>query len=233
MRWRPLALACLGIIEADACVCFATEPCFCGTGHAADSEAEERSSEAGQLVGEDSSGSSDDGAKETATALPQPLPEAEEEVHALEADAPSTSGREHAVGSPPALSPDLVTLALLPRSQWQGLVHLDAIKVRVRTHAAICLCSVGVQLPRSCMLRCCVRACPAMMRKLGVQERNKPIEPPKKPAQAPFFLPTVPGLARDPIFELQGGGEGGEGAIFERALLHQPINLYPCVQPSA
>ena len=109
----------------------AAEACFHGTGHAADSEDEERSSEAGQLAGDDSSESSDNEAQETATALPRPLPETEVEDPPSEADGPSTSGREHTVGSPAALSPDLVTLALLPRSQWQGLVHLDAIKVRV------------------------------------------------------------------------------------------------------
>ena len=45
-----------------------------------------------------------------------------------------------------------------------------------------------------------------------LQERNKPIEPPKKPAQAPFFLPTVPGLARDPVFDLDGAEEKDAGA---------------------
>jgi hypothetical protein len=42
------------------------------------------------------------------------------------------SGRVSVVdasGAPVPLHPALVTLALLPRSQWQGLVHLDAIKV--------------------------------------------------------------------------------------------------------
>ena len=52
---------------------------------------------------------------------------------------PSTSGRDHlerrdASGAPVPLHPALLTLALLPRSQWQGLVHLDAIKVPI--HAA-------------------------------------------------------------------------------------------------
>ncbi len=46
----------------------------------------------------------------------------------------------------------------------------------------------------------------------SLQERNKPIEPPKKPAQAPFFLPTVPGLARDPVFDLDGAEEKDAGA---------------------
>ncbi|XP_066371765.1 U3 small nucleolar RNA-associated protein 21 homolog isoform X2 [Miscanthus floridulus] len=56
--------------------------------------------------------------------------------------------------------PNLVTLSLLPKSQWQSLTNLDIIKVR-----------------------------------------NKPIEPPKKPEKAPFFLPSVPSLSGDILFE--------------------------------
>lgn len=56
--------------------------------------------------------------------------------------------------------PDLVTLSLLPKSQWQSLINLDIIKVR-----------------------------------------NKPIEPPKKPEKAPFFLPSVPLLSGEILFE--------------------------------
>lgn len=37
--------------------------------------------------------------------------------------------RKQASGAPEPLEPELVTLSLLPRSQWQSLVHLDAIKV--------------------------------------------------------------------------------------------------------
>jgi U3 small nucleolar RNA-associated protein 21 len=56
--------------------------------------------------------------------------------------------------------PNLITLSLLPKSQWQGLTNLDIIKVR-----------------------------------------NKPIEPPKKPEKAPFFLPSVPSLSGEMLFE--------------------------------
>lgn len=56
--------------------------------------------------------------------------------------------------------PDLVTLSLLPKSQWQSLMNLDIIKVR-----------------------------------------NKPINPPKKPEKAPFFLPSVPSVSGDIIFQ--------------------------------
>ncbi|KAL0035116.1 hypothetical protein WJX79_001452 [Trebouxia sp. C0005] len=65
-----------------------------------------------------------------------------------------------ASGAPQPLEPELVTLSLLPRSQWQSLVHLDAIKAR-----------------------------------------SKPVQPPTKPANAPFFLPTVAGVHGDALFE--------------------------------
>ncbi|GAB4849172.1 hypothetical protein Ancab_003982 [Ancistrocladus abbreviatus] len=55
--------------------------------------------------------------------------------------------------------PDLVTLSLLPKTQWQSLINLDIIK-----------------------------------------ERNKPIEPPKKPEKAPFFLPSMPTLSGEIMF---------------------------------
>ncbi|CAH9085598.1 unnamed protein product [Cuscuta epithymum] len=56
--------------------------------------------------------------------------------------------------------PDLVTLSLLPKSQWQSLINLDIIK-----------------------------------------ERNKPIEPPKKPEKAPFFLPSIPSFSGEILFK--------------------------------
>lgn len=56
--------------------------------------------------------------------------------------------------------PNLVTLSLLPRSQWQSLINLDIIKVR-----------------------------------------NKPVEPPKKPEKAPFFLPSIPSLSGEILFK--------------------------------
>uniref|UniRef100_A0A1J3JJC1 U3 small nucleolar RNA-associated protein 21-like protein n=1 Tax=Noccaea caerulescens TaxID=107243 RepID=A0A1J3JJC1_NOCCA len=60
----------------------------------------------------------------------------------------------------PKQIPELVTLSLLPKSQWQSLINLDIIKAR-----------------------------------------NKPIEPPKKPEKAPFFLPSVPSLSGDILFK--------------------------------
>lgn len=83
------------------------------------------------------------------------LPQAEVDGDGEAAEAPerrydSTSG----AGAPAPLAPALVTLSLLPRSQWHNLVHLDAIKAR-----------------------------------------SKPVQPPKKPEAAPFFLPTVAGAS--------------------------------------
>ena len=109
-------------------------------GHAVEGEDDRDSAEGSQLAaeGSDSADSSGDEASDMApTALPRPLPETEAEVPletggssaAGGAEEASTSGRLAADGSPVALSPGLITLALLPRSQWQGLVHLDAIKV--------------------------------------------------------------------------------------------------------
>ena len=34
-----------------------------------------------------------------------------------------------------------------------------------------------------------------------VQARSKPVQPPKKPANAPFFLPTIAGLHSEPLFD--------------------------------
>lgn len=34
-----------------------------------------------------------------------------------------------------------------------------------------------------------------------LQARSKPLEPPAKPASAPFFLPTVAGLHSEPLFD--------------------------------
>ncbi|KAH6765883.1 transducin family protein / WD-40 repeat family protein [Perilla frutescens var. hirtella] len=63
--------------------------------------------------------------------------------------------------------PDLVTLSMLPKSQWQSLINLDIIKAR-----------------------------------------NKPIEPPKKPEKAPFFLPSIPSLSGEIVFKPIESAEG-------------------------
>ncbi|CAA0393660.1 unnamed protein product [Arabidopsis thaliana] len=65
--------------------------------------------------------------------------------------------------------PELVTLSLLPKSQWQSLINLDIIKAR-----------------------------------------NKPIEPPKKPEKAPFFLPSIPSLSGDILFKANDSEADGE-----------------------
>ncbi|KAG2664932.1 hypothetical protein I3760_16G105600 [Carya illinoinensis] len=73
--------------------------------------------------------------------------------HLQSKDAPAFRSQDQQI-------PDLVTLSLLPKSQWQSLINLDIIKLR-----------------------------------------NKPIEPPKKPEMAPFFLPSVPSLSGEILFK--------------------------------
>ncbi len=107
----------------------ADRPLGCA-GHAAEADEDRDSAEGRQLAGNsaDSSASSGEDDERPVTALPRPLPETDAEADAAAPEA-STSGRTGKDGSPLALSPELITLALLPRSQWQGLLYLDAIKV--------------------------------------------------------------------------------------------------------
>jgi U3 small nucleolar RNA-associated protein 21 len=67
---------------------------------------------------------------------------------------------------------------MLPRTQWENLLHLDAIK-----------------------------------------ERNKPLQPAKKPEAAPFFLPTIPSLSGNPVFAAPGAaGAAAPATTFLRLL---------------
>ncbi|KAG6769424.1 hypothetical protein POTOM_025059 [Populus tomentosa] len=85
--------------------------------------------------------------------------------------------------------PDLVTLSLLPKSQWQSLINLDIIKVR-----------------------------------------NKPIEPPKKPEKAPFFLPSVPSLSGEILFKpsepVDGEDTKPDKAESDKRKLGIPVNQF-------
>jgi U3 small nucleolar RNA-associated protein 21 len=78
--------------------------------------------------------------------------------------------------APTPIVPGMATMALLPRSQWHNLLHLEEIK-----------------------------------------ERSKPIAPPEKPEEAPFFLPTIASLegGTDPVFAIDDDytkrGLGGRG----------------------
>ena len=57
-----------------------------------------------------------------------------------------------------------------------------------------------------------------------LQERSKPVQPPKKPEAAPFFLPTVATLSSNPVFDaapasaevngkLPGWGDEKQGTV--------------------
>ncbi|KAJ3049083.1 hypothetical protein HK097_009887 [Rhizophlyctis rosea] len=82
--------------------------------------------------------------------------EADEEDAAVEdgVEAPKEDGF---LRTPQDLTDQMITLSSLPKSRWQNLLSLDAIR-----------------------------------------KRNKPVEPPKAPEKAPFFLATLPGV--DPKF---------------------------------
>ncbi|XP_039064148.1 WD repeat-containing protein 36-like [Hibiscus syriacus] len=93
--------------------------------------------------------------------------------------------------------PELVTLSLLPKSQWQSLINLDIIKVR-----------------------------------------NRPIEPPKKPEKAPFFLPSAPSLSGERLFtpsEANGHNDakGNEEEKNDRKLEMPPSAFLHRLQSSA
>ncbi|KAF7806839.1 WD repeat-containing protein 36 [Senna tora] len=94
--------------------------------------------------------------------------------------------------------PDLVTLSLLPKSQWQSLINLDIIKAR-----------------------------------------NKPIEPPKKPEKAPFFLPSVASISGEILFEPSKLSEkdkdetGNEAEINKRGVDMPPSRFLHLLQSSS
>nr|ATG70826.1 WD-40 repeat family protein [Callitropsis vietnamensis] len=75
------------------------------------------------------------------------------------------------------LTPGLVTLAMLPKTQWQSLVNLDIIKMR-----------------------------------------NKPIEPPKKPEKAPFFLQSLSTLSGERIFVHNSVTDSGDQNEAEKVI---------------
>lgn len=52
------------------------------------------------------------------------------ELDPAKAAAAAAYAARDAAGAPQPLTPQLVTLSMLPRTQWQNLVHLDTIKVR-------------------------------------------------------------------------------------------------------
>ncbi|GFR50668.1 hypothetical protein Agub_g12918, partial [Astrephomene gubernaculifera] len=43
-----------------------------------------------------------------------------------------------------------------------------------------------------------------------IKARNKPMQPPKKPEAAPFFLPTLPGLSANPVFDAAAAANGDD-----------------------
>lgn len=59
------------------------------------------------------------------------------------------------------------------------------------------------------------------------QVRNKPIEPPKKPEKAPFFLPSTPSLSGEILFMPNAVADGDEKDAKAQVLTcsNQKLNL--------
>ncbi|KAG2482597.1 hypothetical protein HYH03_018481 [Edaphochlamys debaryana] len=112
----------------------------------------------------------DSGDEEEAASRRRAAAAAAEAAAAAAAPAPYAA-RDPVSGAPLPLAPELVTLSLLPRSQWDSLVHIEVIKAR-----------------------------------------NKPLQPPTKPQAAPFFLPTLPGLDAQPVFDPAAAEAGAAAA---------------------
>ncbi len=78
----------------------------------------------------------------------------------LGADASIEHRYKQASGAPQPLEAELVTLSLLPRSQWQSLVHLDAIKVALLTATSYpCCASLAVspfEMADTACSSCCI-----------------------------------------------------------------------------
>ena len=164
---------------------------------------------------------------------------------------------KQSLGPPTPLLPHLITLSMLPKTQWQNLIHLDAIKVTfnpvtrlfaeaflyvgplreiIKLHTPAI--SLQIDACRSVVLTAQLLLqilysfkwnltpggiCEVFLSDSSfLQERSKPVQPPKKPEAAPFFLPTVATLSSNPVFDaapanaevngkLPGWGEDGEG----------------------
>ena len=51
-----------------------------------------------------------------------------------------------------------------------------------------------------------------------MQERSRPVQPPQKPEAAPFFLPTLATLEKNPVFDTEASVPAAEAAITTNGL---------------
>ncbi|RRT49952.1 hypothetical protein GW17_00016625 [Ensete ventricosum] len=56
-----------------------------------------------------------------------------------------------------------------------------------------------------------------------LQARNKPVEPPKKPEKAPFFLPSIPSLSGEILFN--PNGDATEEKDTEKKMIEKKLDL--------
>lgn len=144
--------------------------------------------------GPDSEANSDSEGSEADTVAWEDAEVEEEEAASSSEDSSSSESEDEFVAAaepsleetllgPAPVAPEMVTLSLLPRAQWQSLLHWEAIRAR-----------------------------------------SKPLQPPKKPEAAPFFLPTVAGAAagRKPVWadaqEEEARGEEEESRVRKAAV---------------
>jgi hypothetical protein len=126
-----------------------------------------------------------------------------------------------ASGAPAPLAPTLATLSLLPRAQVRLAEHVPSLLEGQPADACslTCwtLCSHCRHPPPAAPLRLNTPQWENLLHLDTIAARSKPLQPPKKPEAAPFFLPTVPTHAGQPMFDAaaaatgEGSGEDAEG----------------------
>ena len=110
------------------------------------------------------------------------------------------------------LSNGMITLSNVPRSHWQALSQLDTIKVTIMRKTFSNSSTKPLQFHQiHHKFRSKIIKKPSQINTLTVhfvaQARNKPIEPPKAPKAAPFFLPTLSGVRPEFIIDTDTNDE--------------------------
>uniref|UniRef100_A0A0D9WSJ9 WDR36/Utp21 C-terminal domain-containing protein n=1 Tax=Leersia perrieri TaxID=77586 RepID=A0A0D9WSJ9_9ORYZ len=94
----------------------------------------------------------------------------------------------------------ITSLSMSPNMDVLATTHVDQNGVYLWVNQALFSPSTNVDNYTSGKHKN-LRKSPCMFQKIQKKVRNKPIDPPKKPEKAPFFLPTVPSLSGEILFE--------------------------------